>query len=113
MGKHTEGPWAWERPQINKWVGDQRTNVDHEHESDEYSALIAGPSHAVDAEEVVGYFGCGSHHIRVSEPNGRLIAAAPDLLAALEALLGEFDRGESWTSTTDAARAAISKAKGA
>ena len=49
-----------------------------------------------------------------NESNARLIAAAPDLLAALEGMLevfgDEFGAGES--DTCDAARAAIAKAKG-
>ncbi len=51
------------------------------------------------------------------EANARLIAAAPDLLAALEALVGEADLGEVDLDDDDRAkleqaRAAIAKATG-
>lgn len=45
----------------------------------------------------------------ISEANARLISAAPDMLAALEAVVRVADRK---TVEFDAARAAISKAKG-
>lgn len=41
--------------------------------------------------------------------NARLIAAAPELLEALKAML---DNGADYTATRDAARAAIAKATG-
>ena len=45
--------------------------------------------------------------------NARLIAAAPDLLAALEALVANLDEGDFISTTRiDAARAALSKARG-
>ena len=52
-----------------------------------------------------------------SAANARLIAAAPDLLAALEALVGEADLGEVDLDDDDRAkleqaRAAIAKATG-
>lgn len=53
----------------------------------------------------------------VALANARLIAAAPDLLAALQALIGEADLGEidhdeETRQLLDAARAAIAKATG-
>ena len=58
MSKHTPGPWEW---------------VDY------YGAhwLKSGE------EWVLAYAGCGSHDVDVSDPNARLIAAAPDLFEAL------------------------------
>lgn len=52
-----------------------------------------------------------------AEANARLIAAAPDLLAALQALVGEADLGEidhedETRRLLDVARAAIAKATG-
>jgi len=45
--------------------------------------------------------------------NANLIAAAPDLLAALKAFVADFDASVSDPdATTDAARAAIAKAEG-
>jgi hypothetical protein len=49
-------------------------------------------------------FDCGA--------NARLIAAAPDLLAALEAMLAEYDSITDPDSVCVAARTAIRKAKG-
>ncbi len=54
----------------------------------------------------------------ISASNARLIAAAPDLLAACKSLLSIFDPGRSKLSDelirpeTDAIRAAVSKAEG-
>lgn len=45
--------------------------------------------------------------------NARLIAAAPELLAALTVVLDEFDRGVSLSTTRAKAQAAIAKATGA
>ena len=44
----------------------------------------------------------------VRQANARLIAAAPDMLAALEGLIHDFDR----LKAEEIARAAIAKAKG-
>lgn len=60
----------------------------------------------------------GSDH---DEPNAKLITAAPDLLAALEKIIGEIDarsmgrlEGDSkFVQFVDAGRAAIAKATGA
>lgn len=50
-----------------------------------------------------------SWHLLVTHPDARLMAAAPDLLAALEGVLRVADRK---TDEFDAARAAIAKATG-
>jgi hypothetical protein len=58
---------------------------------------------------VVTVYGGGVPEDR--EANARLIAAAPDLLAALEALTANLDEGDFISLTRiDAAKAAIAKA---
>lgn len=46
------------------------------------------------------------------EANARLIAAAPELLAALEDLIAPYNMSEDYQAKIDRARAAIKKAKG-
>ena len=46
------------------------------------------------------------------EANARLIAAAPELLEALQSIVGELDEGEVWGSSITKAKAAIAKATG-
>ncbi len=59
-----------------------------------------------------GGLGLSSNWIDCNTPgNARLVAAAPDLLAALEALLSEVTEELGWKSE-DQARAAIAKARG-
>ena len=50
----------------------------------------------------------GRHH---ADANSRLIAAAPDLLAALESVIPFLEFKERQGVLTDAARAAVAKAK--
>jgi len=80
--QHTPGPWHW----------------------DDYSWLVAK-----DESSVLEYAGCGSHATDASDADRVLIAAAPDLLAALQGVLRVSDRS---TSEYDAVRAAIAKATG-
>lgn len=101
-GKHTSGPWNL-LGEI-KWVGDDDTKY----------RLYCG---------VVGADGpyrgeiCGiqsADHIagvnrEEAEANGRLIAAAPDLLEALKGLLSTADIHSGWG---EEAVAAIAKAEG-
>ena len=47
-----------------------------------------------------------------NEANARLIAAAPDLLEALESLCGHTDEGMMFSERAAKARAAIAKARG-
>jgi hypothetical protein len=69
---------------------------------------------------VYGMIGSPTLMDRVSEPeaNARLIAAAPDLLAALERMLNAHDADEEHgiltgnTAAADQARTAIALAKG-
>jgi hypothetical protein len=93
MSNHTPGPWEIKL-----------------HPDDGYR-YISGPKH-IGLAQVVW---CMSYEERspVCEANARLIAAAPELLEALENLL-KVHEGEGGTQrhAGDIARAAIEKAKG-
>lgn len=92
--KHTPGPWT-----ADEWATGYTVSSDLEHYS------------------VCHLEGCNN-----AEANARLIAAAPELLAALEAFIGlpfpmpgqkSSNRGWSdFQAYCDQARAAIAKAKG-
>jgi len=57
--------------------------------------------------------GNSDNHDGCDDANARLIAAAPELLEALEALTGtEQHNGMLWSKRCEMARAAIAKAKG-
>lgn len=83
--KHTQGPWSTEQ-------GDGQLHV-----VSEFGTIAqVGPCNTVDEED---------------DANARLIAAAPELLAALQELVlapNKFRPEKYW----DAARSAISKATG-
>lgn len=95
---HTKGPWRYERRGTQIWgrsVGGCRLE-----ESDHLIADVRGWGH-------IQYLPNGKD---VQDANGRLIAAAPELLEALEQLCAdELNTQEKW----DNARAAITKATGA
>ena len=83
------------------------------HSAGPWTAIKAshGPIDIFDANDrdVVTVYGGGVPEDR--EANARLIAAAPDLLAALEALTANLDEGDFISLTRiDAAKAAIAKA---
>jgi hypothetical protein len=94
--KHTPGPWrhvdqSEMTPQEPFWIGAEHP-------------VCGFVSHAVVRS------GCTeSDELGDLEANARLIAAAPDLLAALQGVLRVADRA---TDEFDAARAAIARALG-
>lgn len=87
--QHTPGPWRYERANPSPTTGEH---------------LIAGAKNGYLAE----IRDCGSGNISA---NARLIAAAPDLLAALEELLNALPSATTHPAIK-AARAAIAKATG-
>ena len=93
MSEHTPGPWI------------VALNID---------GVYAGTLSVV--KSAVGSEICGPRQIRPQakelEANANLIAAAPDLLEALKAILTICDSEGMYALESDAARAAIAKAKG-
>lgn len=105
MSGHTRGPWALLLPN-DLWVGrpidDWAITVD-----DHDTWICTGPTWDAD-------------HSEESAANARLIAAAPDLLSALERVVGTVEHmyhtnpdpdGSLWADVI-ACRAAIAKATG-
>jgi hypothetical protein len=98
MTKHTPGPW--------------QSRHDHDTNTMVIESLEAGtPWHELAVvRSTIGQ--------RVDPANARLIAAAPDLLAALGELVAEADEHPGWeghdpdTFGFDLARAAIARAEG-
>lgn len=88
MTKHTPGPWNLELGRDGAPRG------------------LKGPAE-VEHRNIVNWNGFASPTKQVSMANARLIAAAPDLLRALECLL---EMGHA--KAGDLARAAIAKARG-
>lgn len=90
------------------------------HTSGPWSVETKGSRHFIDGEDglTVAYLDRrGVRDEKEIEANAHLIAAAPDLLTALVALVGEYDLGEVDLEPEDlakleAARAAIAKAEG-
>ena len=84
--KHTPGPWYWSRDTM-----ENRCDITLYSEATGYSVLYC----------------C----VKPREPNARLMAAAPDMLEALNAMRMKY--GEYACEACDAADAAIAKATGA
>lgn len=90
--KHTPGPWE----------------LAYELDGDGDAVRVSRAGHNFDVALVYGHGGDAlSDHER--NANARLVAAAPDLLSALRAVVEIADRK---TVEFDAARAAIAKAEG-
>ena len=98
MNKHTPGPWSYRRKgSSQEWEIDSGYCPILDHQSWKGLAVIYGCDDDKKNGSIVG------------DANARLIAAAPELLEALEELLAE-----TWINGAfaDKARAAIAKAKG-
>jgi hypothetical protein len=109
MSEHTPGPWTL----LIHVEGDPVLNVIRDG-TEKYRGSITSAKWIaeLDADSLDGE--CGEN-----EANARLIAAAPDLLAACEAVLSNLDHlsdvwGQEGVTRTvqDRLRAAIAKAKG-
>ncbi len=99
MSKHTPGPWEANGYHIRQRVTGTRSIAE---------VAYTGPHHTPAHEYPKS---CRL----VDEANARLIAAAPDLLEALEAIMGSdvFEwNGSAAFWLQDKVRAAIAKAKG-
>lgn len=99
MAEHTPGPWKYKIVNDEFILSNVDADSDAEGRMQDYgsSILEGGLVLENDAE---------------NEANARLIAAAPDLLAALEGLLKAANEGErSWWHAERVARAAIAKAR--
>ena len=92
MSGHTPGPWTF--------YDDSNDGKTNRIEIVAIGKTIAHIYHSVPAKDL---------------PNARLIAAAPELLEALEAICDEFDNDDDFSARQiawHAGRAAIAKAKG-
>lgn len=88
-GKHTRGPWKWQA-------------------EDE---CLVGPDQIVMRQDDEGRKSFADYPDGTTQANARLIAAAPDLLEALEMWLSAADI-HSFDDAKAKARAAIAKARG-
>jgi hypothetical protein len=103
---HTGGQWYAER--IHTMMDKQP------HEKDIWAVKSTQKARYVDAPQSICFFNWGTPE---GKANTHLIAAAPDLLSALEFLLADYIaiNGEKLTSSSvpaDKAREALRKAKG-
>ena len=102
--KHTPGPWHWDGNTLMPVAGDPTTSAVHS---------------ILDAEGGYGYLGSKpADTLREIDACRRLIAAAPDLLDALQTVVADwtaqFERnGHLAPAWCRQARAAIAKATGA
>ena len=108
MSKHTPGPWSVGKVSHKK----QRVDIDSLHADQTLGHQTwRGLARAYGCEDMP------AEGTAVMLANARLIAAAPELLEALEQMVSVFldtegRHGESENDAMDAARAAIAKATG-
>ena len=102
MSKHTPGPWEWNGPN-QLWGGERATE-------EVLTAKDDGEPYGMHSALIEHHWDGG-----VAKANARLIAAAPELLEALRALIDmdvAYQRGPAVQEAVEAARAAIAKATG-
>lgn len=88
--QHTSGPWS-----TAEWPSREK----------DYIRIFAGTTY-------VGSVGNSDDQFERTEANARLIAAAPDLLAACEAVISAGESENLPTTVYDAVESAIAKANG-
>jgi hypothetical protein len=98
MDKHTPGPWNLQNDGLGVYYVNPRIEAGEDIEDTRHDSIVArctdfGAFSGIEDDEAAA--------------NARLIAAAPELLAALENLVNTLDE-DRWTN----ARAAIRAAKG-
>jgi hypothetical protein len=121
MSKHTQGPW---KVKFQDTIWGRAPNWEHTHSH----WVIKGPDKKHSPVALIRDAGYGmGPSMAVRKANATLIAAAPDLLAALEAVIEDLEGGiaqadeegasQDWledaNNRLDAAKAAIAKATGA
>jgi hypothetical protein len=92
----TPGPWGVEPSQWNLWIGPMRSD------GRKLESIVVSVSTDLNLKPEAK---------ANREANARLIAAAPDLLAALEAFV-DGDNGDSIDTRYENARQAVAKARG-
>ncbi|PJL51459.1 hypothetical protein B9Y74_05540 [Stenotrophomonas maltophilia] len=98
MSKHTPGPWGIERTDDTNWIGFMRP-----HDPKKVELIVCTTSRELLTDEALAR----------NDANARLIAAAPDLLAALQvAELALRERGLRACGEYKQIEAAIAKATG-
>jgi len=97
---HTPGPWTWSREKIG----------------DTWHAFLRGqPNHWNDRLVTAMREDLAAFPYAVDTPNARLIAAAPEMLAYIHAVMAALseDRGNiDWPEYTRRARALLAKIEG-
>ncbi len=88
MGEHTPGPWAYRPQEYDDWGIVRIEGVDE----DGFQRVICQANYVASPEELIAH---RTNKTDPAEANARLIAAAPELLEALEDVLRFHDgRGE-------------------